>query len=130
MVNACLLLLNPLLHRMRPKLGWASNNQSNQDYQLNNPSRDRPSKLLPVKYHARHTDGSHNFTRLKDNHQRLEIPGDSVLDGSSKGLHFSNQSTETREFAKQTKDGNIGQPLPVKGITVTKTINVESYSNL
>ncbi|RDL40284.1 uncharacterized protein BP5553_00263 [Venustampulla echinocandica] len=123
MVNACLLLLKPLLHRLRPKLGWASHTQSSQDYPLGSHTRDRPSKLLPVKYHARHTDGAHKFTRLGDNHHGLEGAAlDFVPDGNVNGI-------ENLAFAKQTKEETVGQSLPAKGITVTKTINVESYMN-
>lgn len=129
-VNASLLLLKPLLHRLRPKLGWASNNQSNQDYPLSNPIRDRQSKLLPVKYHARHTDGSHSFTRLKDNNQRLTVPVESVSEESTNGRHFSNESSKTRVFSRQRDEGDVGKVLSSNGITVTKTVKIDSQSNL
>jgi len=107
-VNACLLLLKPILQRMRPKLGWTTQNPGSQDYPLKTRSRDRPSTLLPTKYGLKNTDGIGNFTRLGDNDERLDVAQSFAVDGNSNSSLFPKQGADGLVFGNQTKEVTVG----------------------
>jgi hypothetical protein len=135
MVNACLLLLKPLLHRLRPKLSWASHIQNTPAYPLSSRNCNSPNQFSQTRYGLRRTDSSRNFTKLEDwSESRSEAARALTKGGSTDSRRLtmlspsiSRSAYTENEISAESRDVKL---LPAGGITITRTLDVELHEDI